>query len=168
VEVTIAIGIVAFALLAVVGLLPAGLRSVQNANEQAGAASVLDSIASALNSATVTDDSNPNTFTATFPFATNSNNSSVSFNLASNPGTSGGTFQWTELTLEGTENPAFKRLSAILIINELPTRSTPGRATISVAWSAASNPTWQSAEKKWSKAEGSLTSAILFLPRLPR
>jgi len=58
VEVTLAIGIVSFALIAVLGLLPVGLKSVKNANEQAGAANVLNAIADGLRSASTTNSSN--------------------------------------------------------------------------------------------------------------
>jgi len=61
VEVTLALGIVSFSMLAVVGLLPVGLQSIKNANEQAGAANVIGGIADALRKASSTDGT---TFTA--------------------------------------------------------------------------------------------------------
>jgi type II secretory pathway pseudopilin PulG len=50
VEVTLAIGIVAFALLAIIGLIPTGLRSVQDATQQARASDILKLAATAVQS----------------------------------------------------------------------------------------------------------------------
>ena len=161
IEVTIALGIVSFALLAVIGLLPAGLKSVKNANEQAGAASVLNVISTALQNATP-DDTDPTKYTATVF----SSNTTITFSKVDTPDTPIATpIKWENLTLEGTEVPAFKQLSAVLSILAQPTSSTPGRATISVSWSAQANPTWDDSTKKWNKAEGSITSGIQFLPK---
>ena len=55
VEVTIAVGIVSFCLIAVLGLLPTGLKAVKNANEQAAAANALNAIADTLRTATSTN-----------------------------------------------------------------------------------------------------------------
>jgi len=156
IEVTLAIGIVSFALLAVVGLLPVGLRSVKNANEQAAAANVMNAIADALRTASSTDLA---TFTNSFAgqtisYITNGSATSVT---------------WTNLTLDGSVETAAspKRLSAVLIITPPTSLSAPGRATVSVAWSAQANPTWNpSPSNTWTKSEGSLTSGIQFLPKL--
>ena len=48
IEVTLAIGITAFALIAIVGLIPTGLRSTQEANDQARATEVLKLAATAI------------------------------------------------------------------------------------------------------------------------
>jgi uncharacterized protein (TIGR02598 family) len=48
VEVTLAMGVAAFALLAVVGLLPAGMKSAQDSNEQARATEILNLAATAV------------------------------------------------------------------------------------------------------------------------
>ena len=154
VEVTLAIGIVSFALLAVVGLLPVGLRSVKNANEQAAAANVMNAIGDALRTASSTDLA---TFTNSFAgqtisYITNGSATSVT---------------WTNLTLDGSVETAAspKRLSAVLIITPPTSLSVLGRATVSVAWSAQANPTWNTANQTWTKSEGSLTSGIQFLPK---
>lgn len=153
IEVTIAIGIVTFCLIAILGLLPTGLKAVKNANEEAGAANVLNAIASSLRNAN----------------STNGINYSASF--AGQPITytvGGGTVSnaWPNLTLEGTTNATWKRLSAILLITPpSDNMATNGRATISVAWSAAANPQWNPSSNSWSRAEGFLTSGIQFRPR---
>ncbi len=154
VEVTIAIGIIAFALIGIIGLLPTGLKSIKNANEQAGAANVLNGIADALRDAETTNGS-----IYTFYFAGVTNTYTVG-------AASGVTSSWTDLNLDGNvvANNEAKRLSARLEIKAPPAdASTPGRAVVSVAWSAMSGPEWNGTN--WTKADGSLTSGIQFLPR---
>ena len=157
IEVTLALGIVSFALVAVLGLLPVGLKSVKNANEQAGAANVLNAIAANLRTATSTNALN---FVGRFA------DKDIQYVV----GGSASSLVWSNLTLEGAQedvsgNPP-KRLSARLEILQAPANiSTPGRAVVSVAWSAQSGPTWDSSANKWTKADGSITSGIQFLPR---
>ena len=158
VEVTLALGIVSFALVAVLGLLPVGLKSVKNANEQAGAANVLNAIAGSLRTASSTNASN---FSGRFA------DQDISYSL----GVASPAIIWPNLTLEGAQEDASgnppKRLSARLEILQSPSAdfSTPGRAVVSVAWSAQAGPTWDAAANKWTKADGSITSGIQFLPR---
>lgn len=158
VEVVLAIGIVSFALLAVVGLLPAGLKSIKNANEQAGAANVVGAISEALRVATSLDGTN---FTTSFA------GKPITFAVTAGTGPSPAGLEWRELGLDGSANPMGKRLSARLEILNEPVASplTPGRAVISVAWPAQADPTWNSANRTWTKAEGFVTTAIQFLPK---
>jgi hypothetical protein len=60
-----------------------------------------------------------------------------------------------------------KRLSARLEILQTPSvdLATPGRALITVAWPAVVNPQWDSNTGQWSRAEGSVTTAIQFSPK---
>jgi type II secretory pathway pseudopilin PulG len=157
VEVTLALGIVSFALVAVIGLLPVGLKSIKNANEQAGAANVLNAIAGSLRTASSTNASN---FFGRF----------ADRDIQYAVGGSASSFVWSNLTLEGTQEDASgnppKRLSARLEILQAPANlSTPGRAIVSVAWSAQANPGWDSTANRWTGADGSITSGIQFLPR---
>lgn len=157
VEVTLALGIVSFALVAVLGLLPVGLKSVKNANEQAGAANVLNVLASSLRMASST---NASIFTTRFA------DKDIEYVVGGSPTN----VVWSNLTLEGSQedatgNPA-KRLSARLEILQTPADlSTPGRAIVSIAWSAQANPGWDSSVNKWIGADGSITSGLQFLPR---
>ncbi len=155
VEVVLALGIVSFSLLAVVGLLPVGLRSIKNANEQAAAANVVGAISAALRAASSTDGTN---FTNTF------SGENITYLMG---GANASTNKWTNLDLSGTPGTSAKRLSALLeIVNQPGTNPpTPGRAVISVAWPAQADPEWHSANQTWTKAEGSLTTAIQFLPK---
>lgn len=149
VEVTLAIGIVSFALLAVVGLLPTGLRSVKHATEEAAAVNVLQSLETALRTARLEGGTFSNTFAG----------KDIIF------GTQPADFEWSDLTLEGTESSLDKRLAARVSIFESPQSTRPGRAVISVAWSANANPAWNAQNNSWSGAEGSLTTGVQFLPR---
>lgn len=155
VEVTLALGLITFALVAIMGLLPTGLASIKNANEQAGAASTLSMLAESLRGAEVAPDGR-----RVFRFGET--------NLAYSLGGSGWAQTWTNLNLDGNlaapaESP---RLSARLEILATPTtNNTPGRAVVSVAWSALSNPEWDAQANRWNKADGSLVSGVIFLPK---
>lgn len=154
VEVTLALGIVSFALIAVLGLLPVGLRSVKNANEQAGAANVLNAIADSLRSASST---NSLLYTNSFSGQT------IQYSV----GGASQTNTWTNLKLDGSQETAAepKRISAVLNNIKPPANlTTPGRAVISVAWSAQANPTWNASAQTWTKHDGSITAGIQFLP----
>lgn len=154
VEVVLAIGIFSFALLAVVGLLPVGLKSVKNANEEAAAANVVARISNALRQASSRDGINyENRFAQT------------SFGYA--VGGAATNFGWTNLNMDayttsGIDSP---RLVARLEILQPPTASAPGEAVITVAWPAVANPQWDTSTRQWSRAEGSVTSAIQFRPK---
>lgn len=154
VEVALAMGIATFAILAVVGLLPVGLRSVKNAGEQAGAASVAATFAESLRTAT---SSNSIDFTGTF--------AGQAFVYTIGGGVS--TNRLPSLTIEGatTTNALEGRLSAVVFITPPPNAITPGRAVVSVAWPAASSPLWNNATQKWTQSEGSVTSGMQFLPQ---
>ena len=156
VEVTLALGIASFALMAVLGLLPVGLKSVKNANEQAGAANVLNAIAECLRTATST---NSVDFSNTFA------GQSIQYSVV--PGASTTNVSWTNLTLQGSTETSQspKRLSAVLSISPPGILTTPGHATVTVAWSAQANPTWNAATQKWTKADGTITSGLQFLPK---
>jgi len=154
VEVTLAIGIVSFALIAVLGLLPVGLKSVKNANEQAGAANVLNAIAESVRSATST-----NSVNFTGQFGTNP----VGFSV----GGSATNVNWSNLKLDGSTESTndAKRISAVVNIFPPANLTTNGRAVISVAWPSQANPVWNATTQTWSKAEGSITTGIQFLPK---
>jgi uncharacterized protein (TIGR02598 family) len=152
VEVTLALGIVSFALISVLGLMPVGLKVVKNANEQAGAATVLSSLARAVRAATTTDNSN---FKWTF------NGTDYTYTIGSP--TNGITID--NLNLEGRTDAALKRLKARVEFAPPSSLTTSGQGTISVAWSAQANPTWNATLKAWANADGSVTTGIQFLPK---
>jgi len=152
IEVVIAIGIVSFSILAVVGLLPTGLKTVKNANEQAGAANVLNAIAESLRQ-------------ASSPDGVNFSNSFAGQTIQYTVGGSSTNSSWTNLTLEGVTSAQFSRIEAQLSLTPPSNSVSPGMATISVAWSANPNMIWNPAFTNWSHADGSITTGIQFLPR---
>jgi uncharacterized protein (TIGR02598 family) len=153
VEVVVAIGIVAFAMLAVVGLLPTGLKIARNSAEQAQAANLVAALAESVRGATATN-------------GTNYVNSYAGQNLSYVIGGSANTLQISNLTLEGRVDNNAGRLVAAVTITPPANAATNGRAVISVAWPAVARPAWNSASNAWdAKAEGSVTAAIQFLPR---
>lgn len=157
VEVTLALGIVSFALLATVGLLPVGLRAVKNANEQAAAANLLNAIANSLRTATST---NGTIFSSRFA---DKDITYTAYTVSGSPVS----IVWDDLTLDGSVGTANspKRLAARLDITP-PTAQLPtGTAVISVAWSAQASPTWNRGDQTWTGAEGSILSGVQFLPR---
>lgn len=152
VEVALALGIVSFALVAVFSLMPVGLSVLRNANEQAGAATVLGSLSRSLRAATTTNNS---VFTWRF------NGTDYTYTIGG--GATGVTIN--NLSLQGKTDAAMKRLVARVEIVPPSSLTTSGQGTISVAWSAQANPTWNSAARSWDKADGALTTGIQFLPK---
>jgi type IV pilus modification protein PilV len=153
VEVVIAIGIVAFGMLAVVGLLPTGIKIARNSAEQAQAANLVAALADSVRGATTTNGTN-----YVYSFAGQSHSYVV--------GGAATTLQISNLTLEGRMNNAAGRLVAAATITPPANAAANGRAVISVAWPAVAGPAWNSASGTWdAKAEGAVTTAVQFLPR---
>jgi len=157
VEVVMAIGIVSFALISVLGLIPVGLKSVKNATEQAAAANALNALADSLRGATST-----NLVDYSCSFA----GTSITFNATpANPAGTSSTYSWLDLNLAGATDSSDRRLSVRVVIAPRTSVSDPIRAVISAAWPAQANPVWNAAAQTWEKADGSITSGIQFLPR---
>jgi type II secretory pathway pseudopilin PulG len=156
IEVVMAIGILTFAMLPLVALLPVGLKSVKNSVEEAAAANIIGSMANALRHATTTDGTN---YTAHFA------GRDIAYRL--NESGAGVSYTWPELDIEGRESDGRGRVSAHLEILRLPAENPvqPGRAIITVAWPAVADPQWDGNSRTWTRAEGSLTSSIQFTPR---
>lgn len=154
VEVTIALGIVAFALVAVIGLLPTGLSSIKIANEQASAANVAASLAAALHASSYNLTSGA--YKAFFPI----DNQEKTLSLTR--------YEFPRLSLEGAEaDDARKILSAVVDVKELKSpQEGYCLAIVSVAWSAQASPQWNSASANWTRADGQVTLPVLFLPRI--
>lgn len=152
VEVVMAVGIAGFALLAIVGLLPAGMKSVQNSTNQAAAANVVNGIANALRSA---EKISPNSFSSSFA------GNPISYTIAGAPTS----IAWDTLDLHGNKTDlSSARLKARLVITPPSSMNANGTALISVAWPAQSpNLTWNGSG--WNNAQGHLTTGMQFLPR---
>lgn len=146
-EVIIAIGIVAFCVLMLVGLLPVGLQTIKSSREEAGAANCLEQLANSLRSAR-TNASGQFQITGVY-----SNLSWTSPNLLSN------------LSVGGvpTTSANDQRLTARVEIKTQPTLTSPGAALVSVAWPSSAK--WIGQGKNlWTNAQGSVTSWVIFLP----
>jgi Tfp pilus assembly protein PilV len=154
VEVAVAIGIVAFAMIPLVGLLPTGLKIARNSAEQAQAANLVQALAESVRGATTTNGTN---------YATAFAGQSLAYKVGQTNPT---TLEISNLTLEGNVDASAARLVAAVTIYPPATAATNGRAVISVAWPAVARPAWISASNAWdAKAEGSVTASIQFLPR---
>lgn len=147
VEVVLALGLVSFCLLAIVGLLPVGLQSVKNAKEGSAAANALSQIATGLRNATT---ANGISYQASGGFdgiTWNADGAAISF---SQP-----------LSLEGQPDPTEVQLQGHVELVASGNKGQPCVAQISVAWPASA--TWTSGG--WIKSGGSISSGIIFLPR---
>jgi Tfp pilus assembly protein PilV len=152
VEVVMALGIASFALLAVVGLLPVGMKSAQDAREQAAAANVINSIANALRSAERMN-------------AGNYSNSYAGKTIAFTVGGAQTNVSWDDLDLYGNNasTPMSARFKARLVIEPPSSENTTGSALISIAWPAHSTKlVWN--ETNWANAQGTLCTGVQFLP----
>lgn len=160
IEVTIALGITTFCLVPIIGMLPVGLRSLKNANEQAGAAAVVSQIATAIRNAST--DANGTVYTNTF--GGTDSPKQISYSIGGGQSTP----NLGALTLGGTPatNTFEERFKTQVTIIPPNAGDPLGTAIISVAWPAAANPTWNASTNQWdNKASGSVTTAVKFLPR---
>jgi uncharacterized protein (TIGR02598 family) len=162
VEVTLAIGIVAFALLAITGLLPVGLKSLKESDENAAAGALLQMVTDSIRHAATTDNQ-------TFIAETPAGQIVYTINEASEDPATAEVF-WNNLTLHGgMESSASPRRLALWVEITPPTRNAsqiivlPGVGRISVAWSAQAD--LECTNGVWSGADGSLSTTMLFLPK---
>lgn len=152
VEVTLAIGLVGFCLLAIVGLLPIGLKSVKNAREASAAANALNSLAEAIRGAA----------SASGTYAAGQDFPSIVWSSGGEARTFSG-----RLSLSGretTKSNADARLAYRVELNPPSTdRTTPGRARISISWPVGAE--WDENLNTWSRSEGMVSAGIQFLPQ---
>ncbi|MBU3666729.1 MAG: hypothetical protein FGM15_12760 [Chthoniobacterales bacterium] len=140
IEVTISLGIIAFALVAVVGLLPSGLSAQKQASQQARAAQVLNQVSRSL--------LNVGTNQNFLPPLTNLPVAAGSTNM--------GFFRDGTIGASGTE-----REGSVYVGLDNPTSTTNVcRAVVSVAWPASATRI----SNAWTKNQGSM-DAVLFINR---
>lgn len=153
VEVTITIGILAFCLLSLVGLMPVGLSTVKNAREQAAAANCVNFLATAIRKAS--PDASGTNFTALGEF---------SDSLVWSVGGRSNEVTLSTLSLGGrpAANLGDQRLTAHIEIQPPTSLAAAGTARISVAWPGTAVWTTNSG---WKNAQGSVSSWLVFLPR---
>ena len=170
VEVTIAIGIVAVAILPLVGLLSVGLNSYQNANQRGAAAQAVSLIASCLRSATADVDTSAGKLTGTYTAASPlhaTNNTAIQWTFdgttASYP-----LFFDENGNLASFPTPAGAprtQLAAMLVLTA-PKRATgvftPGTAQIVVAWPALGTSTYSNGKISFTNPQGHEEATVVF------
>jgi len=149
VEVAMAVGIVSFCLLPIVGLVPIGLKSFKNANDQSAASNAVNLLSDALRNATT---NGSGTYVVGEGFST------ITWGLGS-----GSTNSFTnQLAISGQPtNSAGSRLVARVEIVPPADQRSAGRASISIAWPATA--TYRGGA--WTNAAGFLSSSLQFLPK---
>lgn len=155
VEVTMALGIVSFCLVAVVGLLPVGLQTAKNSREQAAAAVCVEQIAAAVEGAVLD---------ANGVFRGKGVLEGLSW-ASDGPETSLGPLR--NLSLGGllTDDSIDERLVAYIVIDppgRLGSGEPAGSALITVGW--PNQAEWNQASGTWSRERGSVTTRLIFLP----
>ena len=149
VEVTLAIGIVSFCLVALLGLIPVGLTAVKTAREEAAAGNCLNYLAAAIRKARA--DSTGTNYVVLGAF------SNVLFWSEGGPNCNA---TLSSISLGGTpaSNAIDKRLVARIEIQPPANSTSTGLARISVAW--PQNATWTTS---WQNAQGNVCTSLVFL-----
>lgn len=151
VEVTLALGIVSFCLISLIGLLGTGLNSVRASRDNAAAGACLERIIQSLDAAQV--DASGTNYQAVGAY------SNVSWSL----GESAQTYDLTGLSPSGLPSSDDPRFVARVEISPPEGIMTSGSVLIRIAW--PSSATWDEPSKSWKKAQGSLSSWLVLLPK---
>lgn len=149
VEVTLALGLIAFCLLGLVGLLPVGLKEVSNSRAESAAANAVDLIADALRNGTLTSSG---MYVASGSYS----------NISWAPGGAEVPVPM-DLTLSGMPSSGSAETRLVARVEVTPPSSdftTPGEARVSVAWPASA--VWSG--DAWTKSDGSISTGIQFIP----
>ncbi len=158
VEVVLALGIVAFALVSVIGLLPAGLNSQRQATEQARAIQALSAVSNSIRGV----HANGTTTSAEFlPPLGGTPATGVTDPVAVGPGD-----DVRFLMEDGSLNTASSNARSVIHIDQLAPIGPTSRISpvfLSVAWP----PTAQWQGGKWKNAEGSVSAMVYFTSPLP-
>lgn len=149
IEVAMALGIISFCLIPLLGMVPVGLASIKASREHAGAANCLELIAGSLRQATATAGG----------YQANGAFSNICWSS-----TGSAVVQMSNISIAGLPgtNAGDQRLAAYV---EIIPPSTVGAATaarISVAWPQRAN--YDAAAARWSSAQGSISTWLVFLP----
>jgi uncharacterized protein (TIGR02598 family) len=151
-EVALALGIVSFALIAVIGLLPVGLVSARQANQQAQAAQCLNMISACLQGATYSS----GTSTALAPYNVSPALLSWNSNTAALEG------QTILLDENGWPTTDQSRAAMLALVQVTPSQGfSPSRAHIAVAWPAiGASATWSGANFTLTNQRGFMESVV--------
>lgn len=152
IEVMIALGIVAYMISAVMGLLPSGMKAFRDADERGEASGVVNAVAESIR-ASVRDTNDPSKFTWCF------NGSSNSFTVGGAAVVTG----WNALTLETGAAANLPRLNVAVRLTPPATQTGEGTAVITAAWPTNATLSWSGSDPVWSRGAGSLTLSIRFL-----
>jgi prepilin-type N-terminal cleavage/methylation domain-containing protein len=163
IEVALAIGIVAFAMVASVALLPVGMNSMTHARDESAASAAISQISQALWTPVATGSAGTSAYAASGVWQTQLPSWS-----GSGAGTSKALYTGT-LSLGGIPSSTTldnRLLAAVQITDPVlnSTNITPGVAKMSVAWPVSPGATYNSTTNQWSGVEGSLSSIVYILP----
>lgn len=151
VEVALALGIISFCLIAIIGLLAQGLNVNRESREAAAASRCLEQIAASIRGATQSG----TIWTAGGAY------SDLSWSLAGSPVNQ----TFFNINLAGTPSPSGTepRMTARVELKPPADTFSTGSAFVSVAWPASA--TWNQGLTNWNNAQGSVSSWIIFLPQ---
>ncbi len=154
VEVTLALGLVTFCLLALVGLLPIGLQTVRTSKDEAAAINCMEqisnSIREALPQASPSVDYHAFGAYQTLVWSLGGSDVSVMLHNLSSSGFP-------------TQSAPEQRYAARILIHPPANAFATGTASISVAWPAQA--TWNETLSEWQNAQGAVYTWFIFLPR---
>jgi type II secretory pathway pseudopilin PulG len=158
VEVTLALGLVSFCLLTMMGLLPVGLNAVRSSNNEAMATNCLEQIAGSIRHAVLQT-------SGTYAGQYQASGTYGGYNtMAWTLGGSKVTANLVNLSASGfpaTEPDEQRYATHVEILPPADGFST-GKALISVAWPVQA--TWDSTTSNWKHAQGSVQTLFIFLP----
>ncbi len=150
VELALAMGVASFCLVAVMGLLPAGLDAVRMSREEAGASASLERISHSLRTSTIDRDGNIEA-------------SGVLSDLTWNSST-GRTFMLKDFSVDGTRTENNEEIRLVARVKIPPGGNTSAsHAQVSVAWPPSAQ--WNETTGKWENSQGALSAWVVFRPR---
>lgn len=164
VEITLAIGVVSFALLAVLALLPVGLGNARNAYEEAFAVQTLRAISASIQQASQSTN-NLLDYTALAPFNNASQGAILHWQVGSSPHES--IFYIAENGLPSPSKSEARLLACIQIIPPSD-RLSIGKASVTLAWPPAGITTpilWTGSRPQLTNEQGRVESIIYFSPK---
>ena len=172
VEICLALGVVAFAMVPLLGLLTVGQDSYHNANLRGRAAQVVSRLASAIQSGNATSN---NKYAAAAPFDPNGM-APITWTLTTTPSTTPTQFppiyfdengEITTLASSGAGwNPP--QMVAMVVMTPPTTQFDTGKAQVAVAWPAIGAPTYSVGNGiAFVNPQGHNESTISFVPNSP-
>ncbi|HSI82462.1 MAG: hypothetical protein ACAI35_19540 [Candidatus Methylacidiphilales bacterium] len=151
VEVTLALGIVTFCLLLLMGLLLVGLNAMKASRDEAAAVNCLEQISDAIRSGLIDTGSSYHAAGAY---------SGITWTL----GSGAVSVPVTNLSAGGfpTSSPTEQQYVGRVELTPPADKSSPGTALISVAWPRQAQ--WNSSTRTWENAQGSVHIWLVFIP----